>query len=230
MGIIERKKREKAGRKDLIMRCAKELILEHGVEKVSMVDIAKKAELSKATLYLYFPSKDLLFKEICDIAGVQFINYFRSRQGSGLSVVDTLKLIWDCYLDLFGESDDMLVIFSMKKYLAPGFPFVPIEKDSPSPAGSNYAFYSLLVNLFAKGVEEGIFAEDVKPASISRTFITFFSYVVETAAKLPKSGNDYRWAIEELANLFQIFLRGIAANGTDLSDLKLPELKIDRNH
>ncbi|MDR1286796.1 MAG: TetR/AcrR family transcriptional regulator [Treponema sp.] len=230
MGIIERKKREKAGRKDLIMRCAKELILEHGVEKVSMVDIAKKAELSKATLYLYFPSKDLLFREICDIAGVQFINYFRSRQGPGLSVVDTLKLIWDCYLDLFGESDDMLVIFSMKKYLAPDFPFVPIERDSPSPAGSNYAFYSLLVNLFTKGVEDGIFAEDVKPASISRTFITFFSYVVETAAKLPKSGNDYQWAIGELANLFQIFLRGIAANGTDLSDLKLPELKIDKNH
>ncbi|MDR1420394.1 MAG: TetR/AcrR family transcriptional regulator; helix-turn-helix transcriptional regulator [Treponema sp.] len=211
------------------MRCAKELILEHGVDKVSMVDIAKKAELSKATLYLYFPSKDLLFKEICDIAGIQFINYFRSRQRPGLSVVDTLKLIWDCYLDLFGESDDMLVIFSMKKYLAPDFPFVPIEKDSPSPAGSNYAFYSLLVDLFTKGVEEGVFAEDVRPASISRTFITFFSYVVETAAKLPKSGNDYRWAIEELANLFQIFLRGIARDGTDLSDLKLPESADEKN-
>jgi AcrR family transcriptional regulator len=35
------------------MRCAKELILGYGVEKVSMTEIAEKAELSKAVLYLY---------------------------------------------------------------------------------------------------------------------------------------------------------------------------------
>jgi AcrR family transcriptional regulator len=228
MGSIERKEREKAGRKEMIMRCAKELILERGADKVSMVDIAKKAELSKATLYLYFPSKDLLFREICDIAGIQFINYFRSRQGPDLSVIDTLKLIWDCYLDLFGESDDMLVIFGMKKYLAPDFPFVPIEQDSPSPAGSNYAFYSLLVDVFTRGMAEGLFVKDINPGVISRTFITFFSYVIETAARLPKSGNDYQWAIEEMANLFQIFLRGIISEGADRSILKLAEYPLGR--
>jgi AcrR family transcriptional regulator len=223
MGIIERKEREKAGRKEMIMRCAKELIMERGVDRVSMIDIARKAELSKATLYLYFSSKDLLFREICDIAGIQFINYFRSRQVSDLSVTDTLKLIWSCYLDLFGESDDMLVIFSMKKYLAPDFPFIPIEKDSPSPAGSNYVFYSLLVDVFSRGMAEGVFIRDINPGVIARTFITFFSYVIETAARLPKSGDAYRWAIEEMVNLFQIFLRGIISEGADRSILKLAE-------
>jgi AcrR family transcriptional regulator len=228
MGIIERKERERAGRKEMIMRCAKELIMERGVDKVSMVDIARKAELSKATLYLYFSSKDLLFREICDIAGIQFINYFRSRQGPGLSVIDTLKLIWKCYLDIFGESDDMLVIFGMKKYLAPDFPFVSIEKDSPSPAGSNYVFYSLLVDVFSRGMAEGIFIRDINPGMIARTFITLFSYVIETAVKLPKSGNDYRWAVEEMANLFQIFLRGLISEGADRSILKLAEYPPDR--
>jgi AcrR family transcriptional regulator len=217
MGIIERREREKAKRKELIMNCAKELILEHGAEKVSMMDIARKSELSKATLYLYFPSKDHMFREICSIAAEQFIGYFSSRINPSLSGIDTLKMIWDCYLDLFGESDDMLVIFSMKKYLAPDFPFVPIEEDSPSPAGSNFAIYSLLVDVFTRGVAEGIFAHDVNPSVIAKTFITLFSFIIENAANLPKTGKNYRWAIEEMSNVFQIFLRGIAAEGTDRS-------------
>jgi AcrR family transcriptional regulator len=224
MGIVERREREKAERKETIMRCAKELILERGVEKVGMMDIAKKAELSKATLYLYFPSKDVLFKEICDVAADRFIRYFHARFDPGLSVVDTIKLIWKSYLDLFGESDDIVVIFSMKQYIAPNFPFVPIEKDSPSPAGSNFAFYSLLVDVFSRGVREGVFSEDVNPAVVSQILLTLFSYFIENTARMPKTQKNYRMAIEELGHLFQIFLRGIAGKNANARDFDLSNL------
>ena len=55
MGIADRKQREKEERRTLILKKAKELILERGVDFLSMQEIADSAELSKAALYLYFP-------------------------------------------------------------------------------------------------------------------------------------------------------------------------------
>jgi len=59
MGISERREREKTERRKAILDCARSLILSQGVQRVSMEDIARKAELSKATVYLYFSSKEL---------------------------------------------------------------------------------------------------------------------------------------------------------------------------
>ena len=42
--------------KDNIIRAAKELFSEQGVERTTMDEIAKKADYSKSTLYVYFKS------------------------------------------------------------------------------------------------------------------------------------------------------------------------------
>ena len=87
MGITERKEREKTERKALIMNCARELIITMGAKAVSMTDIARKAELSKATLYLYFPGKELLFRELSKTEQEEFISFFRNRLTPGLSAL-----------------------------------------------------------------------------------------------------------------------------------------------
>lgn len=58
MGIAERKLREKSQRRKAILKAAKRLILKHGVEGMSMNQLARATELNKATLYLYFSEKD----------------------------------------------------------------------------------------------------------------------------------------------------------------------------
>ena len=58
MGIKERKAREKRSREKEIIKAAKKLVLKHGVEGMSMNQVADLTELNKATLYLYFSSKD----------------------------------------------------------------------------------------------------------------------------------------------------------------------------
>jgi AcrR family transcriptional regulator len=220
MGIQERREREKAERKALIMGCAKELILEHGAEKVSMMDIAKKAELSKATLYLYFPSKALLFMDICNIAGVRFIEFFRSRMRPGLPAMETIKLYWNCYLELFGESDEMLIIFSMWQYLAPDYPFLSLEEETRQL--TIFEFYTAIKDMIAQGVAEETFDSDIDPAAIARTILSMFSAVIENAAKLPKNTRNARPIMDELTKIFQIILRGIAREGLDRSLLVLP--------
>jgi AcrR family transcriptional regulator len=226
MGISERKLREKAGRRTLIMDCAKKLILENGVEKVSMMDIAKRAELSKATLYLYFPAKDELFKEICNQAGTQFTEYFQSRVKSGLNAVETLRLIWSCYLDMFGKSEDMVIFFAMKKYLAPGFPFIPIEENLSSPAASDYQFYLLIRDTISRGITEGFFDHEISADMVSRTILSFFSFIVENAAKQPRAARKSHFIIEEMSNLLKVIFFGIVRKDWDRSNLSIFDMEI----
>jgi AcrR family transcriptional regulator len=64
MGIKERKEREKKVRKMEILNAAKEVFLEKGFKTAKIEDIAKKAELSPGTIYLYFKSKDDLYASL----------------------------------------------------------------------------------------------------------------------------------------------------------------------
>ena len=58
MGIAERKEREKLRRRNDIIDAAESLFFKHGFETPTMDDVAREAELSKGTLYLYFRSRD----------------------------------------------------------------------------------------------------------------------------------------------------------------------------
>lgn len=64
MGILERKEREKKIRQKQIQDAAKEVFLEKGFKMATMEDIAKRAELSPATIYLYFKNKDELYASL----------------------------------------------------------------------------------------------------------------------------------------------------------------------
>ena len=50
--------------KENILNAAKELFATKGIEKTTMDDIAKKAEYSKSTVYVYFKSKDEIYNHI----------------------------------------------------------------------------------------------------------------------------------------------------------------------
>ena len=52
--------------KDNIIRVAKELFSEQGIERTTMDEIAKRADYSKSTIYVYFKSKDEIYSHILD--------------------------------------------------------------------------------------------------------------------------------------------------------------------
>ncbi len=57
MGTIERRSIEKEQRRNDIINAAENVFFTKGLNKTTMEQIAKEAELSKGTLYLYFNSK-----------------------------------------------------------------------------------------------------------------------------------------------------------------------------
>jgi AcrR family transcriptional regulator len=225
MGILERKEREKIERRAHIMRCAKELILEYGVEQVSMMDIAKKTELSKATLYLYFSDKEALFRAICDEAGRRFFAYVHPRLSPDISGLEAIKTFWRSYLDMYGESEDIIIMFNIQRYITPAFPFLflQIEGNSEISSDYSYVFYTMIKDMIERGIREGAFDPDIKPDIASRTILMLFSGIVENAARMPQAARKSQSIIEELKTIFEITLRGIARQGFDRSLLVLPE-------
>ncbi len=73
MGIQERKQRERERRRQQIIVAAKRVFSEKGYSKSTMEDIAREAELSPGTLYLYFKNKDELYASL-SLRILQYLN------------------------------------------------------------------------------------------------------------------------------------------------------------
>ncbi|GMO60789.1 MAG: hypothetical protein Ta2A_06890 [Treponemataceae bacterium] len=208
MGISERKKREREERRGLIMRYAQELILERGTDEVRMQDIAERSELSKATVYLYFASKEELFQEICDKLSLNFCQYFASTIRKDLSALESVKYFWSCYVKMFGSNNDLLVIFSMRKYLMPQLSFAEINASGHEQSPTHLIYLSLC-EMFTRGMQEGSFDLKLDAGHLARTVITLFSYAVEDAVRMDDVVRA-KYIAETMRSTFTIFLRGIA--------------------
>ncbi|MEU8698740.1 TetR/AcrR family transcriptional regulator [Streptomyces sp. NPDC048680] len=57
---VGRRERKKAATRQAIADAALELFLEHGFERVSVRDVAEKADVSTTTLFAHFPGKEAL--------------------------------------------------------------------------------------------------------------------------------------------------------------------------
>jgi AcrR family transcriptional regulator len=64
MGTQQRRERERSERREEILQAARELFWSRGYNRTTMPEIAAAAELAPGTLYLYFPSKDVLYIEL----------------------------------------------------------------------------------------------------------------------------------------------------------------------
>jgi len=222
MGIRERRCRERDERKSLITQYAKELILERGVEAVSMQDIAKKAELSKATLYLYFPSKEAIFEQMFNEAVSYFCDYVEPKLNAATSGIDAIRAIWMSYIEIFGSSQDIFVMFGLKNYFAPGFPLVVGSPEGGDPAGP-VMIHRLIACVLERGVTDGTLDPSIDPVKIAKTILVIGSGIIDNVARLPSSLRDSKLIISEMKSTFEILLRGLAAPGTSRDRLTLPD-------
>lgn len=222
MGIIERKQREKAERRALIMGCAKELILEYGVEEVKIHAIAEKCELSKGTIYLYFTNRDILFQEICDEAGLQFIEHFQSQVRPDISALDMFKLLWSSFIDLFGKSVELVLLFQMRRYVIPDYPFISLE-ERKSSSNHSYAIFSMIKDMIERGIREGVFDPEINPVIISHTVLSLFAMIMKNAGKVDANENSLEAVLifKQMQSVFQTLLRGFIREGVDPASLTL---------
>jgi AcrR family transcriptional regulator len=219
MGISERREREKIERRRAILNCAKELIFVKGVEEVSMEDIAHKAELSKATVYLYFSGKEALLNEICEESARAFLERLRMLLETGLSGIAALKCFWRGYVELFGNSDEMIIIFQVRNFLNSWLPIVSPEEQKKSPHVD--AILEVMTGIIDQCKTEGVFDPELDSAKATRLLLSMFSVIVENASHIPPDVRKSPAVIEEMTNTFQIIIRGFAKEGIDRAHLDI---------
>lgn len=111
MGIEERKQREKEERYNVIVDAAETVIFSKGIEQATMQEIAREAELSKGTLYLYFRSKNELYTAIAlrgsDILNRRFAKVFAGDY-TGLELI---RMIGETYLNFVSDNPEYFKAF-----------------------------------------------------------------------------------------------------------------------
>lgn len=220
MGIIERKLREKQERREEILRQARELVLERGVSAFSVQDIADACELSKATLYLYFQSKEDILAEIMREAAERFTRYVSERINPEASGLEALNALWGAFISLYGESEDIFVLIGIKNYLYPGFPLISFDSSRgvPQPTAR---LVRLIAEVLGRGIRDGTLDSGLPAERLAGTVIMLATGIVDEVARLPRPQRDTRLIRSEMTTVFQILLRGLAAEGCDRSLLVL---------
>jgi len=208
MGIKERKNRERERRQQQIMVAAKRVFSQKGFGKATMEDIAREAELSPGTLYLYFKNKDELFSSlslrILQYLQLRLEHVFRSDEL--LSPVQKVRALKDALYDVY-EFDSLMLInlFHLQssetlKNLSPKFLTDMNDLSRKS--------LDIMANIFKEGVDAGIFIEQ-HPVALADIFWGMFSGLVlwEESKKLISGDKNYLKDTLEIA--VDILVRGI---------------------
>jgi len=207
MGIQERKRREREERRREIMNAARKVFSQNGFSKTTMEDIAREAELSPGTLYLYFKNKDELYASLSVEVLKHLLDrlkhvYVKEAQNPQMRINQLKQTLFRVYevdplilLSLFHlQSSEIL------KNLAP--PMLTTIRDLSKQS------LEIISKIFAEGIENQVFIEK-HPEALSDVMWALFSGVVlwEESKRIIRDKHEANSPSFDTA--FEIFSRGI---------------------
>ena len=207
MGIQERKERERERRRQQIIVAAKRVFSEKGFNKATMEDIAKEAELSPGTLYLYFKNKDELYASLSlRILHYLYIRLEHLNRGKGLDLQQRLDALKEAMFDVY-QFDSMMLINMFHLQSSETLRNLTPELLTEIKRLSREAL-SEMAKLFHDGIKSDV-CIDVHPNALADIVWAMFSGVVlwENSKKVIDDNKDY--LKETLEAAFDIFGRGI---------------------
>ena len=208
MGIQERKQRERERRRQQIIVAAKRVFSERGFSKTTMEDIAREAELSPGTLYLYFKNKDELYASlslrILQYMNIRLEDVKKEKDSDPAQKVASIKeALYDVY-----QFDPMILINMF--HLQSGETF----KNISSPLLDNISELSrnslqILADIFADSSDRNTVLTR-QPTAVADIAWSLFTGVVlwEESKRIIDDDKDYLKHTLDIA--FDIFARGIS--------------------
>lgn len=189
--LLARTKEEKSRRRAVIVSAAKELFYKNGY-RVGLDEIAAKAKLSRATLYLYFKNKDELYVAAMleGFHGAEAA--FMKASKSGRGVEDKIKRFYYAWLDYMLENREFFRI--TQHYLAEDFA-ARISLDPTQLVDKEIArLLPHLADLIQEGIEQGVFKEGLNALHLAtilwRTWTGLMDVAIAEECKDPRTG---RW-------------------------------------
>ena len=190
---------KRAAKVETIHDVAAALFAEHGFTATRMKDIADAAGMSKASLYHYFESKEVLLTSLVQSRVGVAVDELRSIVDRPKSAIERLEMAVQSHLAVFQTHSDIYTIYDSER-------FHSINRDTAERVDSLGREYERLWGrIIEDGIEEGAFRADLNVA-------------VAVKAMLGACNSTLRWyrpsgglEIGEVADSFvEMFLGGIA--------------------
>jgi AcrR family transcriptional regulator len=207
MGIRERKDREKNLRRQQIQESAKELFLLKGFNSTTMEDIAKRAELSPATIYLYFRNKDELYASLNLITTLYLKNRLkRVCFDNKLSVDEKVFKLKDALYSAYKYDP---LIFRNILHIQLEDTLLDIKDDLVIQINKEIReILRMLGHVYEEGVQQGKFVEGHSTQHADIMYGIFIGLVIWEEAK-KKLNPKKNFAKPTLDKAFEIFSKGI---------------------
>lgn len=194
--------RRKERKKENIRQAAFQLFSVHGVQKVSIAEIAKKAKVSQVTIYNYFGSKDELLRDVISYLLDKRLKEDMEAIESDLPFPEKIEIfISEKTGDLSALNPDFL-----KSMMSEDPVIREIAKDF-----ANNKFIPLMLKLIEKGRDEGYIHHNISNESIL-LYINMFREGKHSDTFLDLGQN--KQLFKELVTLF---FYGILGKSLDIS-------------
>jgi AcrR family transcriptional regulator len=159
LGLAERRKREKKNRKNAILKAARRLFFDNGFRPVTVESIAKKAELSKGSIYLYFKSKEEIYTQILLSDIDKFHEHFKDLHQKSTSASEAITKFAIIYVDLFLNDRELFRIL-MTFMLHTNAMNLPEDLNNHIIKSTNKNI-STIEEIFRYGIEQGEFSPTI---------------------------------------------------------------------
>jgi AcrR family transcriptional regulator len=208
MGIQERKERERERRRQQIIVAAKRVFSIKGFNKTTMEDIAKEAELSPGTLYLYFKNKDELYASL-SLRVLQYLNIRLEHvlNEKGLNPLERVDSLKQAMIDVY-EFDPLILINMFHLQSSETLKNLSPELLSDIKSLSRKAL-NAIASIFREGIDKGAFI-DRHPTALADTLWSLFSGIVLWEESKRIINDDKNYLKQTLEVAFEVFSRGIA--------------------
>jgi len=176
MGIKERREREKNERRESILRAAIQVYDREGYHAITMEKIAEEAELSRATLYLYFKTKDEIFIHAILSYSAFFSQQLENLYAGRSQIKDKLlESLWSTFIEFYEKdraSFNATLYFHQSEMIRNLPENLRIMLDRSG--SGNYAYLS---KIMAYGTRQGVF-RDCSPKTLAEVVWTSFLGII----------------------------------------------------
>ncbi|MGV8080746.1 MAG: TetR/AcrR family transcriptional regulator [Syntrophales bacterium] len=155
----ERRQRDKDSRRNAILKAARKLFLEKGFKNVTVENIARKAEFSKGSIYLYFKGKEEIYTHILLVEIAKFRTKVDALFEEGGDASTILRKTADLYVDFFLAEPELFRILMT-------FMLHSDQRERPSDLNDRLirmtnAAADRIERIFRYGIDSGEFHPDL---------------------------------------------------------------------
>ncbi|MCZ2222585.1 MAG: TetR/AcrR family transcriptional regulator [Chitinophagales bacterium] len=182
-----------------IVEESQKLFMTYGIRSISMDEIAQRLGISKKTIYQYYKDKDELVNEVIEAQIQQNECISKHHTNCCNNSIHEVFLAMETVEEML-KSMNPILLFDLKKYHPSAYKKLSDFKF--------HFFYTIVKNNIERGIQEGLYREDVNADIISRFRVASIFMVLDNESLKP---NEY--AISDIMwEITYLFLYGVATS------------------